>query len=50
MQQQSNVKLADFPNAFSFTSDGDREDWQDAINYYDANLPGNHAFNLTAHL
>lgn len=38
------------PNAFWFTSDGDREDWQDAISYYDANLPGNHAFNLTAHL
>ena len=38
------------PGAFTFTSDGNREDWKSAIWFYDANTGGNHAVNNTAHL
>ena len=36
--------------AFSFTSDGDLEDWASAIAFYDANTGGHHGPNNTRHL
>jgi hypothetical protein len=36
--------------AFSFTSDGDRDDWASAIAFYDANTGGHHGTNNTTHL
>lgn len=38
------------PGAFSFTSDGDRNDWKSAIWFYDANTGGKHGVNNTLHL
>jgi hypothetical protein len=38
------------PGAFSFTSDGDKDDWASAIAFYNANTGGQHGTNNTLHL
>lgn len=38
------------PGAFSFTSDGDKSDWESAIRFYDTNFSGGHAVRITANL